>query len=95
MSWIWLIRVQHLDVSFQGFILALNPSLIRFVCSKRALAEGPSECLPALVLREKCDLLSLAVGPSVRGPPIEVLDVLRTAKTSVLIWQPKQAQQAF
>ena len=75
------------------FVFLQSP--LRFVCSKRALAEGATECLPALVLREKCDLLSLAVAPSVRGPPVEVLDVLRTAKTSVLIWQPKQAQQAY
>ena len=73
------------------------PSLprIRFVSSKRALAEPAAECLPALVVREKCDLLALAVAPSVRGPPAEVIDLLRTAKTSVLIWQPKQAQPMF
>ena len=65
-----------------------------YVNAKRAFAESAAEGLPPLVIREKCDLLALAVAPSVRGPPLEVLDVLRTAKTSVLIWQPKQQQQA-
>ena len=56
-------------------------------------AESAAEGLPTLVAREKCDFVAIAVAPCIRGPPVEALDVLRTARSSVLIWQPKGQSQ--
>ena len=37
--------------------------------------------------QERCDLLAMAA-PSGRSTPAEILDLLKTAKTSLLIWRP-------
>ena len=42
--------------------------------------------------RERCDLLVLAA-PYGRSTPPEILDLLKSAKTSVLIWRPPPASE--
>lgn len=49
--------------------------------------EGHAEGLPPFVLQEKCDLLALAA-PAAKVTPPHVLELLRTARSNLLIWRP-------
>uniref|UniRef100_A0A7R9YR11 UspA domain-containing protein n=1 Tax=Chlamydomonas euryale TaxID=1486919 RepID=A0A7R9YR11_9CHLO len=67
-----------------------------FGVSKHAMAEGHVAGLPPLVLQERVDLLAVAA-PSSKVTPPHVLELLRSARTNVLVWRPaiKQGVQAL
>lgn len=48
--------------------------------------EGPSDGFPPLVAQEKVDVLAL-MAPAAKVTPTHILDLLRNARTNLLIWR--------
>mmetsp|Transcript_37263 Transcript_37263/g.82893 ORF Transcript_37263/g.82893 Transcript_37263/m.82893 type:complete len:1238 (-) Transcript_37263:319-4032(-) len=59
-----------------------------FGTGKRAMMEG-AEGLPSLVQQDKVDLLAI-LAPNARVTPPQILEVLKHAKTNVLVWRPSR-----
>mmetsp|Transcript_12031 Transcript_12031/g.32890 ORF Transcript_12031/g.32890 Transcript_12031/m.32890 type:complete len:716 (+) Transcript_12031:2304-4451(+) len=56
---------------------------------KLPMREGPGEGFPPLVVKESIDILGL-IAPSAKITPPHILDIIRTARTNVLVWRNEQ-----
>lgn len=59
----------------------------RFSSSKQSLASTLADEIPGVQARERCDLLVITA-PIGRATTPDMLDVIKAAQTSVLIWRP-------
>lgn len=63
-------------------------SFASHLVNKLAVVEGPAEALAEAVSSERADLLALSA-PSAKVMPPHTLELLRNARTAVLIWRQR------
>ncbi len=76
------------QVHLRALCVSVCVSSHRVQARKLSIAESAGDAFIPIINREKCDLLVLLT-PSAKVTPVHVLDLLRTARTNLLIWRPK------